>query len=53
MQYLNSGAGGAGAAFIHKRHLKKLPAVHGWWGNDTATKFQMKRGEVIQTLDRS
>ncbi|XP_003747786.1 uncharacterized protein LOC100903094 [Galendromus occidentalis] len=42
-KYLNSGAGGAGAAFIHRRHLKKLPAVHGWWGNDTATKFLMKR----------
>lgn len=45
-QYLNSGAGGAGAAFIHDRHLQKLPAVHGWWGNDPSTKFLMKRSEI-------
>lgn len=45
-QYLNCGAGGAGVAFVHERHLSKLPAVHGWWGNDTRTKFDMKRGIV-------
>lgn len=43
---MNCGAGGAGGAFIHERHLSKLPAVHGWWGNDVRTKFDMKRGQV-------
>ncbi|OQR71493.1 kynureninase-like [Tropilaelaps mercedesae] len=42
-KYLNSGAGGIGAAYVHERYLSKLPAVHGWWGNDNRTKFEMKR----------
>ncbi|XP_022687739.1 uncharacterized protein LOC111259783 isoform X1 [Varroa jacobsoni] len=42
-KYLNSGAGGTGMAFVHERHLSELPAVHGWWGNDTRTKFEMRR----------
>jgi len=42
-KYLNSGPGSIGAAFVHERHLDRLPAMNGWWGNRLDTKFFMRR----------
>lgn len=43
-KYLNSGPGGVGGAFVHERHANnpELVRLAGWWGNDEATRFQMK-----------
>ena len=42
-KYLNGGPGAIGAAFIHERHVNRpdIPTLHGWWGNDPATRFEM------------
>ncbi len=42
-KYINSGPGAIGAAFIHERHASRtdIPILHGWWGNDFATRFEM------------
>ena len=42
-KYLNAGPGAIGGAFVHQRHLQggELPQLHGWWGHDAATRFEM------------
>jgi kynureninase len=50
-KYLNGGPGAVAGAFVHERHCttlastprsQRLPIFAGWWGNDPATRFQMK-----------
>jgi kynureninase len=43
-KYLNAGPGAIAGAFVHERHLApdKLDQLHGWWGNDEATRFLMQ-----------
>ena len=43
-KYLNAGPGAIAGAFVHERHLApgKVDQLHGWWGNDEATRFQMR-----------
>lgn len=45
-KYLNSGPGGVAGAFVHERHGAdpELPRFAGWWGNDEAQRFLMKKG---------
>lgn len=45
-KYLNSGPGGVGGIFVHDRYAESpdLPRFAGWWGNDEATRFEMKKG---------
>jgi len=42
-KYLNSGPGGVGAAFVHRRHVTnpELPKLLGWWGTNKLTRFEM------------
>jgi len=42
-KYLNSGPGAIGACFVNERHFEHhdLPRLHGWWGNDLASRFLM------------
>ncbi|MGI8670517.1 MAG: kynureninase [Aridibacter sp.] len=42
-KYLNSGPGGIGGVFVHKRHSEnsELPRFAGWWGHDKETRFLM------------
>ncbi|GIV22219.1 MAG: kynureninase [Armatimonadota bacterium] len=42
-KYLNSGPGGVGGAFVHRRHAQNPATLRlaGWWGNDPATRFTM------------
>jgi kynureninase len=44
-KYLNSGPGAISGAFVAERHLTagSLDQLHGWWGNDPATRFRMAR----------
>ncbi len=44
-KYLNSGPGGVGGAYIHRRHTQNpaLMRLAGWWGNDPATRFLMPK----------
>lgn len=43
-KYLNGGPGAIGGAFIHERHggIPATGRLAGWWGNDPATRFQMR-----------
>jgi kynureninase len=43
-KYLNAGPGAVAGCFVHERHGADpaLPRLAGWWGNDPATRFQMK-----------
>lgn len=42
-KYLNSGPGGVAAAYVHRRHVddQDLPKFVGWWGTNSATRFEM------------
>ncbi|XP_076371512.1 kynureninase-like isoform X6 [Tachypleus tridentatus] len=47
-KYLNTGPGGIGCIFVHKRHLNDgddfvIPKLQGWWGNKIKTKFLMDK----------
>jgi kynureninase len=44
-KYLNAGPGAIGGCFIHERHLGAMVPPHfsGWWGNEAATRFLMRR----------
>jgi kynureninase len=39
-KYLNAGPGAIGGCFVHERHDR--PHLAGWWGNEPATRFQMR-----------
>jgi len=43
-KYLNAGPGAVGGCFVHQRHGRNtaLPRFAGWWGNDPATRFEMR-----------
>uniref|UniRef100_A0A8V0Y5H5 Kynureninase n=1 Tax=Gallus gallus TaxID=9031 RepID=A0A8V0Y5H5_CHICK len=42
-KYLNSGAGGLAAAYIHEKHSQSIqPALVGWWGHEFKTRFLME-----------
>ena len=43
-KYLNAGPGAIAGAFVHERHFApgSSDALQGWWGNDEATRFQMR-----------
>ncbi len=49
-KYLNSGPGGVGGIFVHEKHANDftLPRFAGWWGNDGATRFEMRKGFIPQ-----
>jgi kynureninase len=57
-KYVNSGPGAMAGIFVHEKHGKVdmtakepfRPRLSGWWGDDKATRFQMKNGELIETL---
>jgi kynureninase len=44
-KYLNGGPGAMGGAFVHERHGSDpaVPRLAGWWGNDPASRFDMRR----------
>ena len=42
-KYLNAGPGAVAGAYVARRHhTSDLPRLHGWWGNDAATRFEMR-----------
>lgn len=44
-QYLNSGPGCIGGAYVNKRHEQRdAPHLKGWWSNKESTRFQMRDG---------
>lgn len=47
-KYMNSGPGALSGAFIHERHAlnPETPRLAGWWGYDTAQRFNMKKGFI-------
>ncbi len=53
-KYLNSGPGGVGAAYVHERHVADpaLPKLHGWWGTNKSTRFEMRTEfDAIPTVE--
>lgn len=44
-KYLNGGPGAIAGAFVHERHFssENLDQLHGWWGHDEATRFNMAK----------
>jgi len=44
-KYLNSGPGGVGGVYIHKRFVidASLPRMAGWWGHDKESRFKMEK----------
>ncbi|XP_029942144.1 kynureninase [Salarias fasciatus] len=48
-KYINSGAGGLAAAFIHQKHKHSIkPALMGWWGHRLETRFSMSNEMDLQ-----
>lgn len=49
-KYLNSGPGGVGGIFVHKKHYSdpEVFRLAGWWGNDEKDRFKMKKGFIPQ-----
>lgn len=47
-KYLNSGPGGVGGIYVHKKHGDNPDTFRlaGWWGNEESTRFKMKKGFV-------
>ncbi len=47
-KYLNSGPGGPGGVFVHKRYAddRSLPRFAGWWGHDESRRFLMEKGFI-------
>lgn len=47
-KYLNSGPGGVAGIFVHEKHATNQDTFRlaGWWGNDEATRFKMKKGFI-------
>jgi len=47
-KYLNSGPGGVGALYVHERwgNDQSVFRLAGWWGNEEATRFEMKKGFI-------
>lgn len=45
-KYLNSGPGAVSGVFVHDSHGRdtSLNRLAGWWGNDPATRFEMRPG---------
>ncbi|AMJ67422.1 kynureninase [Hymenobacter sp. PAMC 26628] len=45
-KYLNSGPGGIAGAYVHERFANRpdLLRLAGWWGQEPAERFQMKKG---------
>ncbi|PBK78053.1 kynureninase [Armillaria solidipes] len=42
-KYLNSGPGGIAGLFMHEKWDEREPPRHaGWWGNEPATRFEMR-----------
>jgi len=43
-KYLNAGPGAVAGCFVHQRHARntELHRLAGWWGQDKATRFEMK-----------
>lgn len=41
-KYLNAGPGAIGGVFVHARHRSPDDFLHGWWGNEDATRFRME-----------
>lgn len=47
-QYLNSGAGGIGAIYIHEKHATTVkPDLRGWWGYSVANRFAKDTSETV------
>jgi len=40
-KYLNAGPGAIAGAFVHERHESPDDFLHGWWGNEQKTRFEM------------
>ena len=40
-KYLNAGPGAIAGVFVHGRHRATEDFLHGWWGNEDATRFRM------------
>ena len=53
-KYLNSGPGSIAASYIHENHIerKDIQRLHGWWGNNLNTRFEMENVfDGINTAD--
>ncbi len=49
-KYLNAGPGAVAGCFVHERHGqdRSVPRFGGWWGNDPASRFDMRPEFVPQ-----
>ncbi|PPA72437.1 kynureninase [Jeotgalibacillus proteolyticus] len=41
-KYMNSGPGGTGGLFVHKKHHGKIPGLKGWFGSQKEKQFDME-----------
>ncbi len=42
-KYLNAGPGAIAGVFVHEAHRSADDFLHGWWGNEQSTRFEMRR----------
>ena len=50
-KYLNGGPGAAGGLFVHRKHLRRVPGLPGWFSSAKDRQFDMSgRASLVELI---